>query len=98
VNFPVINAIVLEDVLELGSSGSHHDVRCPERRRCLTVKVSVVQEIHSVDDEALFSGRLPLKHACAVRDAYVFLNDIVAGAARHIIAIGPNGGTGIIGK
>ncbi len=67
-------------------------------RRLRAVEVGDVQEVHAVDDHALFRGVLTLEHARAVGHAGVLLDHVVAGARGHVVAVGPDGGTGIVGE
>src|SRR5258708_13581191 len=89
-NVPEVDAIVVKDLFELRASSSHHDVRRAHRRQFPAVDICVVQDIHSVDDNALLGSGLAHKHPRAIRDACVFLNYVVAGAGWRVVAIGPH--------
>ena len=54
----------------------------PRGGSCLAVDVGVVQEVHAVDDDALFGGGLALQHLASFNDAGCFWIDVVAGAGR----------------
>src|SRR5262249_50881711 len=76
----------------------HQDVRRARRRQTFAVNVRVVQEIHSVNDDALFAGRLALEHLRALHDTAMFLNHFVARAGRDVVTVGPDRRARIIGE
>ena len=53
VELPHVNRTCVEDPVELGAAGGHHDVRRAARRQRRAIDVGVVQEVHVEDDEAL---------------------------------------------
>ena len=97
-NLPVVNAIVIEDLLELRATSRHHDVGRSRRRKFPAIDVGVVQKIHTVDHDALLGRWLARQHSRAIRDARVFLNHIVARAGWRVVAVGPNRRTWIVRK
>jgi hypothetical protein len=90
VNVPEVDAVVIEDLPELRAPSRHHDIRRSRSRQFLAIDVGVVQEIHAVNDNALFGGELARKHILAICNTGVLLNHVVARAGCHVIAIGPN--------
>src|SRR4029453_11443998 len=82
----------------LRSAAGHHDVRRALGRELLPIEVDVVEEVHAVDDHALFGRVLPLEHARTIGNARVLLNDRVAGARRYVVPVWPDGRPGIIGE
>lgn len=97
-NFPEINSIVLEYLFQLRAAGGHHDVGRAARGKSLAIDVGVVEKIHAVNHDALLGSGQAAKHFVAIGDAIVLLDDCVACAGGHVIAIGPNGGPRIIGE
>src|SRR5262249_38913669 len=66
--------------------------------RTFAVNIRVVQEIHSVNDEALLAGRLAPEHLRALHDAGMFLDHVVASAGRDVVTVGPDRRARIIGE
>ena len=93
---PRVNPVVIEDAVQLCAAGSQDHVGCPSGRQRLAVEIRVVQKVHPVHDHALLGRRLAEQHVPAIDGARVLLDDVVAGAGRYVIAVGPNGGPRII--
>src|SRR5262245_35712680 len=95
---PYQDPVIFEDILQLRTAGRHYDVRRAGRRKPIAVNVSVVQEIHSVNDDALLAGRLALEHLCALHDARMLLDHVVSRAGRDVIAVGPDRRSRVVGE
>jgi hypothetical protein len=89
---------VLQHVLELNTASRHHHVRRTCRRQRGSIDIGVVQKIDAVDDEALFGRRLALEHPAAIGDTRMLLDDVVARAGRHVVAVAPHRRPRIVGK
>ena len=76
----------------------HHDVGRARRRKAAAIDVGVVQEIHTVDDEALLARGLAAEHFRALHDAGVLLDHLVASAGRHVVTVGPDRRPRVVGK
>src|SRR5262249_43306847 len=98
VELPDEDSVILEDIFQLRTAGRHYYVRRSARRRRLTVDVRVVQEIHSINDDALLGGRLALEHLRAFHNAGMLLDHVVARAGRDVVAVGPDRRARIIGE
>ena len=98
VKAPRHHRVVFEDLLQLGAARRNHDVGSAGWREALAVDVGVVQEVHTVDDQALFGRRFALEHRRAIDDARMFLNDFVARARRIVVAVRPDRRTRVIGE
>ena len=100
--FPVREELPRDDRIggevlpELRAAGCQHDVRRAPGGQPRAVEVGVVQEVDVVDDEALLARGLALEHGLALDDTGVLLDDFIAGAGRHVVAIGPHRRTGVV--
>ena len=70
----------------------------PFGRQLLAIEIGVVEKVHVVDDDALLGRVLALEHPRPIDDAGVLLNHVVAGAGRHVVAVGPDRRTRIVRK
>ena len=93
-----VDSVVLQNLPQLAAAGGHQDIGSAGGRQTLAVQVGVIEEIHALHDDALLRGIPALEHGGAVDHAGMLLNDVVAGAAGNIIAIGPDRGAGIVGE
>ncbi len=76
----------------------YHDVGRARRRKAAAIDVGVVQEIHTVNDDALLARGLAAEHFRALHDAGVLLDHLVAGARRHVVPVGPDRRPWVVGK
>src|SRR5262249_50339289 len=96
VKLPDEDPVIFEDILQLRAAGRHQDVRRARRRKPLAIDVRVVQEIHSVNDDALLAGRFALEHLRALNNAGMLLDHVVARAGRDVVAVRPDSRARII--
>ncbi len=95
---PRIHAVVFENVLQLRAPGGHHDVGRARRRHRRAVDVGVVEKADAVEHDALFARRLAFEHLCTIDDARVLLDDVVASARRHVVAVAPDCRPRVVGE
>ena len=98
VHLPHVEPVVVEVVVKLRAAGGQHQVRRPGGRQRGAVEVGRVQEVDAVDDHALLGGGLTGEHLHAVYHTDVLLNDLVAGAGGHVVAIRPHRRTRVVGE
>ena len=67
---PIILVVLLAHSFELRSSLGHHDVGRAGGRKRKTIDVGIIQEIDTIDDDALLGGLFALEHLRPVDDAY----------------------------
>src|SRR5262249_25435201 len=96
--FPCEDGVIFKDLFQLRAPRRHYDIRRASRRQTPSIKVRGVQEIDTVDDHTLLSGRLAPEHPGAIGDADMLLDDFVARARGSVVAVGPNRRSRIIGK
>src|SRR5262249_12630 len=87
---PDEDSVILENIFQCRTASRHYDVRRSARRQSLAINVRVVQEINSVNDDALLAGRFALEHLRALHNAGMLLDHVVARAGRDVVTVGPN--------
>src|SRR5581483_1945476 len=97
-HLPDIDHIVLENIFELCTTSSHHDIGSTSRRQPAAFNIGVVQEIYPVDNDALLGGGLAFQHAGAVGDAAMVLDDGITGARCYVVAVAPDGRSRVVRK
>ena len=84
---------------QLRAAGRHHDVRRAAGGSACAVEVGVVEEVHVVDDRR--TAPSPARPGASSRDRRRTRASgctLVAGARRHVVAVGPDGRTRIVGE
>src|ERR1035437_5899943 len=95
---PCEDGIVREDLFQLHPTGGHYYVGGAFRRQFRAIEIGIVKKVHTVDNDALFTGRLTFEHLGSLGNTCMFLDNIITRACRYIVTIGPNGRPRIIGE
>ena len=95
---PVVDAVVVEDFLQLRATGGENQIRRACRRQSPSVEVRGIEEVHVLHDDALLSGTEPPKHSCTVHHARVLLDDVVTGTRADVVTVRPDREPGIVRK